>query len=61
MKVKELIKRLEKFPGNTEVGWQDHDSSEGELSNRIGSVSAFYPDGSQSKDWTHGITVVLRP
>jgi hypothetical protein len=60
MTVRKLMTLLSQYPASAEVGWQDHDASEGEISSHVRSVSGFTPDGTQSEDWTRGVKVIIK-
>ena len=67
MTVKELIRRLRKFPPDAEVGLQDHDAGEYELSAKVSDVKPFDPSRCKmeyatpeaSREWARGIRVVI--
>jgi hypothetical protein len=67
MTVKELIRRLRAFPPDSEVGIQDHDASEYELSARVRDVLPFNPSrckmegvtAEKSREWAMGVQVVI--
>jgi len=59
MKVKELIKELRRYPMDAEVGWQDHDADDNEISNHVNSVREFDPETSFDKRYCKNIRVVL--
>ena len=70
MNVRELRKRLAKFPPGAEVGVQDQDAGEHELSARIVDVCPFDPDLCEvprvfagpirDPQWAAGVLVVIR-
>jgi hypothetical protein len=70
MNVRELRKRLAKFPPDAEVGIQDQDAGEHELSARVADVLPFDPElcevpRGHSKwaidpGWADGVLVVIR-
>lgn len=55
MTVKELIKKLKKYPGNTEVGFSAHDNTPWEIGGWVSSVvwfekSEYCPEGLDEYD-----------
>lgn len=59
MTVRELIKELKKYPLGAEVGWQDHDASENEISAIVGSVFSFNYETSFDPEYCKNIEVVI--
>jgi hypothetical protein len=67
MTVKELIRRLRTFPLDAEVGLQDHDAGENELSAHVRDVKPFDPalcrmrhaTAEESRKWARGVRVVI--
>ena len=64
---KELIRRLQKYPPDVEVGIQDQDAGEYELSARVRDVRPFDPSrckmegasAEKSREWARGVRVVI--
>ncbi len=70
MNVRELRKRLAKFPPDAEVGIQSHDAGEHEISAKISDVLPFEPglcevptahgNSFHDPEWAAGVLVVIR-
>ncbi len=68
MNVRQLINQLRRFPMDSEVGIQDHDANEYELSAKIDGVYPFDPSTSmmlerctpESVAWADNVRVVIR-
>lgn len=59
MTVRKLLSELKKYPPNAEVGVQDHDACENEISSLITSVVPFDQSTSARPDYGQNVRVVI--
>ena len=61
MTVAQLIQELQRYPADAEVGIQDHDAGDRELSAHVVAVSPFRPEDCRADSrYTENVRVVIR-